>query len=502
MTQSTTSYSDLKIKSIKHNDIQELIVECCEEMKSHPKHIFRGVTIAEWLEMMGYDKIKHENEEDSYRLGILNVCEAARLLNVIKWEEEGIHDYIGQHFEEWTKNSKYKIYPDEYTKGPGGSKLNRKPTFTKELLELCRKADNRYCEDKLALFNGKYAVPELQLVDLSTVHNPFKDVINNETGKRDFNRGFQTRTDEDYDKDTVSDIKEDIENYNWDPHTQQVALFVLPKKYRYTDEKSQREVVFGVANGNHRITAALEAGEQFIIAWVIEIPFTSLREWATAVGNAPGKSCNPRKKADVVQAIVEAIERNETKFAKELNEASDNDKSQVTPLLENYLKDIYSIRTRQIPGYIKSILDSSGIKSEYRHWTVKEFVREIKENTDTYAGWKQDDKKDHHFEHDGVLNIIVKDDTTQYHNLVFELAEEIMGKNRPTDIIVLPPKGVKFDKQTRGAVRSIPQKKVMENFFEVYQAGEMLFGKTPTAHMPKYKGAPQFDDETTFTRVF
>ena len=501
MSSSTSSIFNLKIKSLKHGHIQELIEACCEEMKDNPLHYYRTLTVAEWLEELNYDEIKHENEGDSYKLGILNVAEAARTLNAIKWEEEGIFDFVGKHFEKWTESPDYKIFPDKYPVSQGGSKLNRKPTFTEELLELCRKADNRYCEKKLALFNGEYAVAELQLVDLSTVHKPFKDVYNNETGKRDFNRGFQTRTDEDYDKDTVSDIKEDIENHNWDPHAQQVALFVLPKKYRYTDKESQKKVVFGVANGNHRITAALEAGEQFIIAWIIKIPVNSLREWATAAGNAPGKTCNPRKKADVVQAVVEAIERNETPFAKELNNASENNKTQVKPLLKNYLEKVYSIRSRQIPGYIKSILDSSGIKSEFRDWTVKEFIREIIENPDKYPGYEQVPGKNNQFVCDGVLNIIVKDDTTQYQNLVYEIADEIINENRPVDVIVLPPKESKFDKQTRAQVRRVPQQKVMENLYKVYRAGEMLFGKTPTAHLPKYKGAPQFDDETMFTRV-
>lgn len=491
----------IQIEGIKHPQIQDCILQCVEDMDGHPNHMFSTVDQQFWLKMVGYDEVKNPREDDHYRMGRFNLKTAAQELNAIKWEEEGVHDFIGQHFKGWTVDSEYQIYPDGYEKGPGGSKLNRKPTFTEELLELCRKADNRYCEDKLKFFNGEYSHAQLQLIPLNSVHEPFKDVINNETGKRDFHRGFQTRVDDDYDKDTVNDIQEDIEDYKWDPHAQQIALFELPNKYQYKEKKTKTLVKYGVANGNHRVTAALLAGETHIIAWIIKIPVSSLREWATAVGNAPGKTSNPRKKADVVQAIVEAIELNETAFAQKLNEANENDKSKITSILEKYLKEVYSIRSRQIPGYIKSILNNSGVQSEYRDWTVKEFAREIIENPDKYPGYEQVPGKDNQFVCNGVLNIIVKDDTTQYQNLVYEISDEINDENRPTDVIVLPPKGAKFDKNTRGDVRKVPATKFMSNILKVYHAGEKLFGATPTAHVPKYKGAPQFDDEKLFVRV-
>ena len=495
------SFNIIQIEGIKHSQIQDCILQCVEDMDGHPNHAFRDLNQQQWLSCVGYDKVKNPEEEDHYRLARFNLKTAAQALNAIKWEEEGVHDFIGQHFKGWTEDPDYQIYPDEYEKGPGGSKLNRKLTFTEELLELCRKADNRYCEDKLKFFNGEYSHAQLQLVPLNSVHEPFKDVINNETGKRDFHRGFQTRVDDDYHKDTVNDIQEDIEDDKWDPHAQQVALFELPKKYQYKEKKTKTLVKYGVANGNHRVTAALLAGETHIIAWIIKIPVSSLREWATAAGNAPGKTSNPRKKADVVQAIVEAIELNETEFAQELNEANENDKSQVVPLLKEYLKKVYSVRSRQIPSYIKSILNSSGVQSEYRDWTVKEFAREIIENPDKYPGYEQVTGKDNQFLCNGVLNIIVKDDTTQYQNLVYEIADEVNNENRPVDVIVLPPKGSKFDKNTRDSVRKVPGEKVMANVMKVFTAAERLVGSTADGHLPKYKGAPQFDDETTFVRV-
>ena len=113
------------------------------------------------------------------------------------------------------------------------------------------------------------------------------------------------------------------------------------------------------------------------------------------------------------------------------------------------MKKVYSVRSRQIPSYIKSILNSSGVQSEYRDWTVKEFAREIIENPDKYPGYEQVTGKDNQFLCNGVLNIIVKDDTTQYQNLVYEIADEVNNENRPVDVIVLPPKGSKFDKNTR-----------------------------------------------------
>ena len=184
-----------------------------------------------------------------------------------------------------------------------------------------------------------------------------------------------------------------------------------------------------------------------------------------------------------------------------MNEANENDKSQVVPLLKEYLKKVYSVRSRQIPSYIKSILNSSGVQSEYRDWTVKEFAREIIENPDKYPGYEQVTGKDNQFLCNGVLNIIVKDDTTQYQNLVYEIADEVNNENRPVDVIVLPPKGSKFDKNTRDSVRKVPGEKVMANVMKVFTAAERLVGSTADGHLPKYKGAPQFDDETTFVRV-
>ena len=78
-----------------------------------PQLADENITVKEWLKLVGYDEIKHEQEQDHYKIGQLRVASAGRSLNLKMLEDEGVEDYIGTNFPEWKNSNKYRPYSDD-----------------------------------------------------------------------------------------------------------------------------------------------------------------------------------------------------------------------------------------------------------------------------------------------------------------------------------------------------------------------------------------------------
>ena len=123
----STTPSCPTLRSLKHEDIIEGILKSVEE-KTY--HINEGDYICdfdqrEWLADVtneGLDEygdvdsnpiIKWDNPQ-SVATAILLLAAAGKKLNVRKWEEEGIDDFIGTHFPKFKDNPSYQPYPKNY----------------------------------------------------------------------------------------------------------------------------------------------------------------------------------------------------------------------------------------------------------------------------------------------------------------------------------------------------------------------------------------------------
>ena len=473
-----------------------------------PQLADENITVKEWLKLVGYDEIKHEQEQDHYKIGQLRVASAGRSLNLKMLEDEGVEDYIGTNFPEWKNSDKYRPYSDDVLNDTADKNVSdKKPTFTQELLERCREIEKLRVSldpEVLAEFGGELVHAELQLIPRKKIHEPLKQVINKETGERDYHRGFQTRADDDYDQNTVDDLAEDMINNNWDISKKPGTVFVLPEKYQYNLGDDENTLVeYGVGNLTHRWYGNQKAsyvnGEKDLIAWVIKIDQDRLVQWATAVANRPEDTTNPRKDNDIVQSVNKEYELGKTNFAKELKEAHENNKAKVEILLEEHLKNVYGLRNRSINKLIKSILKSTGVQAEMRKWTPTELNAHFLEHN---TNWKSvGGSNSHKFVTDkGVVTWIIKDDTQQYYDNTFKVIDELLGQNRPTKIIFINPKGQTINKQNRDEKRKLPNIKTRENLWRAYQAGKMLF-EDGDGHTPKFASAPEFDDENDIIQI-
>lgn len=475
-----------------------------------PQLADENLTIKEWLKLVGYDKIKCKEEEDHYKMGQMNVSRAGRSLNLKMLQDEGVEDYIGTNFPKWKDAKGYKTYPSNKVNGTVDVDeylSDKKPTFTQELLERCREIEKLRVSldpEVLAEFGGELVHPELQLIPRKKIHEPLREVINKETGERDYHRGFQTRADEDYDQTTVEDLADDMIKNNWDISKKPGTVFVLPEKYQYNLNDDENTLVeYGVGNLTHRWYANQQAsyrnGEEDIIAWVIKIDLDRLVQWATAVANRPEDSTNPRKDKDIIQSVNKEYELGKTEFAKKLKEAHENNKAQVEILLEEHLIKVYGLRNRAVNKLIKSILKSTGVQAERRKWTPTELNAHFLEHKPNWQSVGA--KNENHFVTDkGVLTWIVKDDTAQYYDNTFKVIDELLGQNRPTKIIFINPKGQQITKQNRDKKRNIPYEKTMNNLRRAYEACKMLF-EDGDGFTPKFASAPEFDDENDIIQI-
>ena len=273
------------------------------------------------------------NNTKSISFAILNLAAAGRKLNVKKLEEEGIDDFIGTHFPKFKDSPDYSPYPKNYMNSPQITQplniefntqvikpdIDPNKCFNEELLKQCIDADISI-EPFLEGY-GTLVHSEPKLIWIEEIHG--LDPIESKDGKVTRPRGFQTRANEDYDRDTVEDLSDVIQKKKWNPKLLQGAVFELEGTEFEGQSISSRGVErkYGIANLTHRYYGAKDAGEEYIIAWVIKIPLSKLTKWATAVANLREYASNPRKDDDIINSIKQDMEAPDSELAQRINNA-------------------------------------------------------------------------------------------------------------------------------------------------------------------------------------
>ena len=464
-----TIYSSVKLTSLTDAHIQEALLDTVESLENNPTYIPPS-SIREWLVIVDYESIKHDNEQDGWRLGIMRVASAARKLNLKMLEDEGIDDYIKQNFPDWADVEDYQPYPEGYI--PRDVQI-----FTLELLEKCRKHSKPLDIERLAGFGGKKVKDDLQRIRLEEIHEPLKPVTVDGKLVKKYHRGFQTRAVSDVDKNTVDDICDDIVKGEWDAWASQASVFVLPKKYQYDIQLDDGRIVkvrYGIANGTHRWYGARQAGEEYLIAWVIDLPLSRLKQYATAVCNPPkdasGGASNPRTSACIVNSVVDEYEQGQTAFAKRLKDANENRTEEPEKVIKEHLQDPivgYKCRSREIPSLVKKIVGKSGVVEEYSRWSANDYAAIFEEHSASTI--KSVGKNKFFNSKTNLTTFINKDDTTLYDGITMKIAEKAVsdydeyGNCRPIEICDLVPKGTPLNSSNSDEVRMRPVNKVKEN---------------------------------------
>ena len=111
------------LKSLKHEDIIECILKSVEEKQYHGGGF--DFDQKRWLLDVTNDGLDEYGDIDSHpvvdfyntsqvNFALLHLSKAGKTLNVRKWEEEGIDDFIGTHFPKFKDNPSYQPYPKNY----------------------------------------------------------------------------------------------------------------------------------------------------------------------------------------------------------------------------------------------------------------------------------------------------------------------------------------------------------------------------------------------------
>ena len=110
------------LTSLKHEPIIECLLASVDEILYHRKESpdFGNWDQREWLVEVIEDPDRPEtqvvdfNDPNSVNVAMFNLAKAGRKLNVRKWEEEGIDDFVGKYFPKFKENPNYQAYPDNY----------------------------------------------------------------------------------------------------------------------------------------------------------------------------------------------------------------------------------------------------------------------------------------------------------------------------------------------------------------------------------------------------
>ena len=381
--------------------------------------------------------------------------------------------------------------------------VNEKLCFNTALLDACRMSSppiEKYLRKKGGGVYGKLAHSKLQLIPIDSIHG-LEPITNQKTGKVK-PRGFQVRADEDLDGVVVDELEYCMNagaggtpECEWDASANQMVLFLLGSEWRYTDNLG-RTKLYGIANANHRYTAALRAGQTHVIAWVIDIPLKNLKKWVTAEANRQALSCKPRSDADIIDSVLTDLNSKESDLYSKIQNVSN---AEYNDILIEEVKE-YNVSSQKVRSIVRDVLHQSDLKEERKQWTSTQMTtwfdgewkgkgfREIKHDHYNFAS--KDNK---------TFVIVVQDEGRGVQVVVDKYISHILGDNKNCNLIVAfsTAKAAKIDKNNRESIRESFKRKVNARLWEYYQGTKLIF-KDLSAIVPRYIAYPEFDDENKF----
>lgn len=377
-----------------------------------------------------------------------------------------------------------------FLENEAGKQVNENLCFNTDLLNRCRISSPRI--EKYLKKYGKLVEPELQLISVDSIHG--LDPITSKKGKT-MPRGFQVRSEEDLDSTVVDDLVQDILKNEWEPTAHQPVFFKLGDEWEYTDNFGNKKE-YGIANGNHRYTAALKSKQEFIIGWVIDIPLKYLKKWVTAEANRQLLSCKPRSDRDIVESILYDLQSKESDLYAKIENA---DNSEYEKILNEEVKD-YNVSSQKANTIIRAVIHDSGLTPERKQWGSDQAISYISEQC---IEWKKIKHEIYDFEtKQGSYVIVVQDEGRGVQIAVDKYINHILGPNKDKNLIICfsTAKAAKIDKNNRQQVRNSFRSKVNERLMTYYNGTKLIFDSF-SAIIPQYVALPEFDDEQSFVHI-
>ena len=383
---------------------------------------------------------------------------------------------------------------------PVETPVNENLCFNTALLEACRMSSppiEKYLRKKGGGVYGTLVEPRLQLIPIDSIHG-LEPITNQKTGKVK-PRGFQVRAHEDLDGNVVDDLHYCISagaggtpECQWDASANQAVLFLLGSQWGYTDNLGRKKL-YGIANANHRYTAALRAGQTHIIAWIIDIPLKNLKKWVTAEANRQALSCKPRSDADIIDSVLTDLNSKESDLYKKIDGATN---AEYKDILIEEVKE-YNVSSQKVRKIVRSVLHESDLREERKEWTSDQMLNWFE------GEWKgRGYKKIKHEHYDFVSKdgktfvIIVQDEGRGVQMAVDKYIGHLRGGNRDCKLLIVfaTAKESKVQREGKQAERESFKRKVNERLWEYYQGTDLIFNQM-SAIVPQYVALPEFDNE-------
>ena len=365
------------------------------------------------------------------------------------------------------------------------TKINENLLFNNELLDRCRKE----CQpiDKLvAAYGGKVITNQLTLVNIRTIHPAGKEIKNNKTGKV-LPKGFQIRVDTNINEKQKNSILNDIWNKYWNPSRPAIILFHLPKEYQYTDKDGNR-VVWGIVDGSHRFAAAIDANQEHIIAWLVDMKINKIRKFANSELNRVDCPQLPRSPQDVAAAICNDILDEESDIYAKLENAEDGEKDKI---LRDEIRTYHYSHHKEIDKILRKIQHNPNVVVDRKQYGSDQMKNYIAEHVIT---WSKTSEDYHDYVSDKGVRIIVKQGQGESHITVAHHICKLQSSNKPITVAFTVDKARKLTKENAEAERRQFINKVNETIEEIYKAGKLRY-EDGTFINPTWVCFPELADE-------
>lgn len=370
--------------------------------------------------------------------------------------------------------------------------VNENLCFNTKLFEACKKGPHI---NTLLEGYGKAVFDHPILIDIRQIHDlsSITDIRGNV-----YPRGFQTRADEDLDRDTVDEIAKDMCDKNWDPLLIQGAVFRLPKQFQgmsYSSDGVER--IYGIANLTHRLYAARLAGQTHIIAWVIDISLSKLRKWANAEANRKRYASNPRNDLiDITQSILFDLGDANSDISVAVANAATPEKQ------ENAIRDeveSYHVHSKTRDAIVRRLGHKGGFIPERKKWDnafMEEYVEE------TFQEWVKSGTKNYDYISNNDIPIILSQDEGRgVEEVANKWAQHVLDQNGPLKVLFSLRKSGKIDAMKADEMRRMFIQKVGDHMKMMGEAYQMIYVDN-LGTLPMYEAFPEFAGETKMIKLY
>ena len=364
--------------------------------------------------------------------------------------------------------------------------VNENLLFNTELLNRCREECKHKIDLKVATYGGKMVTNVLELIDIRTVHPAGKEIKNNKTGKV-LPKGFQIRVDTNIDNKHKNSILEDIWSKDWNPSAPAMVFFRLPEEYQYVGEDGIL-VVWGIADGTHRIDAASDANQTSVIGWLIEMEVDKIRKFANAELNRVKYGAKDRTNEDIAGSVCVSYRDETSDLYAKIKNAEEGEINQI--LLDEILT--YHVHAKTANAILRAVQHDPNVvvdRKQYDSTRMKNYLSEHK------IDWITTKEDYHDYVSDkGVRVIVLQGQGSSHIITAHHICQLQRISDKPITVAFSVDKSSKLTKENAEAERQAFKRKVI-NTIKVMGEGYKAMFEDLTAVNPSWVCFPELADE-------